>query len=169
MASLIEGWFQLTNGRSFGDTTSPSPKSKSYLSLYNSCANLGLLSKKVFINCELRLFSPGNQDLEGRVIHAHGRFLVVTPIDGDEPHLEIEVDRFVIMDAMDPASNNIPDDLRTSITLLGRVVPLTDVDDTTADKFFMLEVRDYVRDRNQTFNIQFVGFPLLLKHSLTHV
>ena len=107
------------------------------------------------MDCELRLFSPANQSLDGTVIHVHGRFSVTTAPNEDEPHLEVEVHRFVIMDVTDPTSGATPDDLSTSVTLYGRVTSLPDVADTTPDKFFMLEVRDYIRDHNQTFSIRF--------------
>ena len=60
------------------------------------------------------------------------------------------------MEVMDPAGDATPDDLSTSVTLLGRAASLPDVVGASADKFFMLEVRDYIRDRNQMFSIRFV-------------
>ena len=56
---------------------------------------------------------------------------------------------------MDPSDEDTPDDIYTSVTLSGRVVSAADVTDDTADKFFMLEISEYIRDRNQTFNIRF--------------
>lgn len=158
MSSLIEGWFQLTNGRPFvdnsTDTASSPRKTKSYLSTYDSCATLGPISSEVFVQCELRLF-PGNHVLEDKIIHAHGRFSIIYTADEDQPHhLQIEVHRFVVMN-MDPSDEDTPDDLYTSVTLSGRVVSAADVTDDTADKFFMLEISEYIRDRNQTFNIRF--------------
>ena len=166
MSCLIEGFFQPANGRPFADnsadtaTTSPR-KSKTYLSVYDSCAGLGPISSGIFMECELRLF-PANHTIDGKVIHAHGRFSVITAADKGDPHLEIEVHRFVIMNMMDPSSEDTPDDLRTSVTLSGRVVPVADTINST-DKFFTLEVSEYIRDRTQTFNIRFVAPPLTSK------
>jgi hypothetical protein len=168
MTSLIEGWFQLTNGRPFVDTTASPRKNKSYLSIYDSCTPLGPLSSEVFADCELRLFSPANQPLENKVVHIHGRFSIIAVHGEDEPHLEIEVHRFVVMDALDPAGEATPDDLSTSVTLYGRVTLIPDTIGTTADKFFTLEVRDYIRDHHQTFSIRFVPPLRLLRCLLIH-
>jgi hypothetical protein len=165
MASLIEGWFQLANSRpfvdNFPDTTTSSPrKNKSYLSLYDSCAILGSISSEVFVECELRLF-PGNHALEQKVVHAHGRFSVITPANEDKPRLQVEIHRFVVMDMIDPSSADTPEGLRTSVALSGRVVSVADATVNPADKFFMLEVSDYIRDHIQAFNIRFAAFSSL--------
>ena len=169
MSSLIEGWFQLTNGHPFvddsPDTTTSPRKTKSYLSIYDSCATLGPISSGVFAQCELRLF-PGTQVLEGKVVHAHGRFSVITMANEDEPHrLQVEVHRFVVTN-IDPASDDTPGELHTSVTLSGRVVSAADATDNGADKFFTLEVSDYIRDRIQTFNIWFAPFLFLFRYFL---
>jgi len=163
MASLIEGWLQPVNGRPFVDnssdaTTSPR-KVKSYLTVYDSFAALGYISSGIFMDCELRLFL-GNQTIEEKVIHIHGRFSVVAAADeGEDPRLLVEVHRFVVMG--DPANDKTPDDLRTSVTLSGRVVSATDSTATTADKFFILEVSEYIRDQIETFSTRFVISSLL--------
>ena len=159
MSALIEGWFQLANGCPFVDdlpgTAASTWKGKSYLSVYNSCAALGPISSEVFAKCELRLF-PGNQVLEDKVVHVHGRFSVVATADGDDPFcLQVEVHRFAIMN-MDPTSDDTPGDLHTSVTLSGRVVSTADATDNAADRFFTLEVSEYIRDHIQAFNIRSV-------------
>jgi hypothetical protein len=166
MTSLIEGLFQPENCRPFLDASSPR-KSKSYLSVYDSCAALSSISTGVFVECELRLF-PAGQMIEGKVVKVHGRFSVITAADEDEPRLQVEVHRFVVMNAMDPTSEDIPDDLCTSVTLSGRVVSLTGATGNVGDKFFTLEVSEYVRDRTQTFNIRFATSPLPLRNFLTN-
>ena len=172
MSSLIEGWFQPTNGRPFTDnppdTTTGSPrKSKSYLSVYDSCASLGPISSGIFIDCELRLF-PGNQAISSeRVIHVHGWLSVVPATDEDDPRLQVEVHHFVVTNMIDPAGKDTPDDLRTSVTLSGRVAPLSEMIGNTTDKFFMLELSDYIRDHMQTFTIRFASPPSPLCYFLT--
>jgi hypothetical protein len=164
MASLIEGWFQLANScpfiDNFPDTTTSPCRNKSYLSLYNSCAILGSISSKVFVECELQLF-PGNHSLEQKVVHAHGWFSVITPANEDKPHLQVEIHRFVIMDMIDPSSADTPEGLRTSVALSGQVVSVADATVNPADKFFMLKVSDYICDHIQAFNIQFATFSSL--------
>ena len=161
MSLLIEGWFQLMNGHPFVDdlpdaTTTPR-KTRSYLSIYDSCATLGPISSEDFVQCELRLF-PGNNLLDDKVVHVHGQFSIIASADEDQPHkLQIEVHRFVITN-MNPTDEATPDDLYTSVTLSGRVVSTTDAIDNGADRFFMLEVSEYIRDHIQLFNIRFVWF-----------
>lgn len=156
MACLIDGWFQLTNPRPFvdnpPDATSMSPrKTKSYLTVYDSCAALGLIASKVWIDSELRIYNQ-NLDIEDQVIHIHGRFSVL-PADEDKAScLQVEVHRFV-SDALDPRGANLPEAHCTSVTIFGRVASAVEVAGT-ADKFFTLEVSDYIRDHNQTFNIR---------------
>lgn len=171
MTSLIEGWFQPENARPFVDTstdpTATSPrKSKPYLSVYDSYAALGSISTGVFVGCDLRLYLAG-QAIIGKVVHVHGRFSVIAPAGEGEPRLQVEVHRFVVMNAMDPASEDIPGDLCTSVTLSGRVILLADATGNSADKFFTLEVSEYVRDRAQTFNIRFAASTLSLRQLLT--
>lgn len=163
MSSLIEGWFQLANGRSFvdntPDTTTSPRKNKSYLSVFDSCAVLGSIPSEVFVESELRLY-PGNHVLDKTVIHAHGRFAIVTADDDSDPSLQAEIHRFVIMDAINPSDDNTPEGLRTSVTLSGRVTA-ADAASGAGDKFFTLEVSDYVRDHTQTFSIRFVLFLII--------
>jgi len=68
---------------------------------------------------------------------------------------------------IDPSSEDTPEGLRTSVTLSGWVVSTADASGSAADKFFTLEVSDYIQDHIQTFNIRFVTFPSLLGHFLT--
>ena len=176
MTSLIEGWFEPVNGRPYVDDSPEkgpsSRKDKSYLIVYDACAALGSLSSGVFADCEIRLW-PGNQTLEDKVIHIHGRFSIVTAPGEDDPCLKVDVHHFVIMHANDSATPNsdpTPLDVRASVTLCGQVTSITNVaNDGSANKFFMLEVSDYVRDRVQTFHIRFVSLsPFPLRHSLTN-
>ena len=160
MASLIEGFFQFINPRQFVDdapevTTSSPRRDRSYLTLYDSYAGLGPVSPgRFWVPCTLRVYSP-SQDLTDDVVHAHGRFSVVAAMEGNAPHLEIEVHRFVTMTNLDPNGNN-PPDFRVSVTLFGRVSQRFDTVENTADKFFVLEVSDYIRDRTQTYTIRYV-------------
>ena len=165
MSALIEGWFQLADGRPFVDNSpgmaTSTRKGKSYLSIYNSCAALSPISSEVFAKCELWLF-PGNQILEDKVVHAHRRFSVATMTDEDDPLcLQVEVHRFVIMN-MDPTSDDTPGDLHTSVTLSGRVISTADATNNATDKFFTIKVSEYIRDHVQVFNIQFVPLFLVL-------
>ena len=124
MLCLIEGFFQPASGHPFADnstdTTTTSPrKSKTYLSIYDSCAGLGPISSGIFVECELRLF-PANHAIDGKIIHTHSRFSVITAADDeDDPRLEIEVHCFVVMNMMDPSSEDTLDNLCTSVTLSG--------------------------------------------------
>jgi len=162
MTSLIEGWFEPVNGRPYVDDSpekgSSSRKDKSYLIVYDACAALGSLSSGVFADCEIRLW-PGNQTLEEKVIHIHGRFSIVTVPGEDDPCLKVDVHHFVVMHANDsathPSSDPTPLEVRTSVTLCGQVTSTTN--DGGANKFFVLEVSDYVRDRTQMFHIRFVS------------
>jgi len=170
---VLGSWIltQLANGRPFvgdlPDTTTSSPrKNKSYLSIYDSCAILSSISSEVFVECELQLF-PGNHILEEKVVYAHGQFSVITATNEDKPCLQIEIHWFVVMDMIDPLSEDTPEGLRTSVTLSGQVMSTADTSGSAADKFFMLEVSDYIRDHIQTFNIRFVKFPSLLGQFLT--
>ena len=162
MASLIEGFFQVVDGRPFAPpddsqtTTTSSPRNKkNYLTLFNSCVALGSLPKEVFVEADLRVYALG-QDLEDKVIHVHGRFFTATT-DGGDPYFHIDVIRFCTMTHMNPSVETTLDDLRTSVTLLGQVIPLAMVPENTADRFFMLGVLDYVRDQTQLFTIKFVS------------
>jgi len=49
MTSLIEGYFRLTGARPFTGGSA----AKAYLTVYDSCAALGLMSEEVFIDTEL--------------------------------------------------------------------------------------------------------------------
>ena len=180
MTSLIEGWFEPVDGRPYVDNSpdkmdkNPSPrKDKSYLTVYDACAALGSLSSNLFADCELRLW-PGGQTIENKVIHVHGRFSITTAPDDGDPCLKVDVHRFVIMHPNeadsegDPNPDPTPLEVRTSVTLCGQVTSITDAaNDGGADKFFLLEVSDYVRDRVQTFNIRFV--PYSFNHSIRAV
>ena len=161
MASLIEGFFQVVNGHpsiddSAGSTVSPSRKGRSYtLTVYDSCVTLGSLPTGAFAECQLRLYAP-TQDLDGQVIHAHGRFAIDITPEG-LPSFQIDVYRFAIISSMDPASKDPVDDLRTSVTLFGHVVPLIgSLPEHTLDRYFMLGICDYVRDHTQSYTIRFV-------------
>ena len=152
MTSFIDGFFQLMGTHQATDD--PPTSAKSYLQVFDSCAPLGSLGNGVFVPCEIRLF-PKGQEVEGAVIFAHGRFSVVSPNDGNELFLQVEAHDFVIMKMdIDPTSDDIPDDLCASLTLLGRVVPTAPEPAPTQDKFFTLEVSDYIRDHTQTFRIR---------------
>jgi len=175
MTSLIEGWFEPVNGRPYVDDSlekgSSSRKDKSYLIVYDACAALGSLSSGVFADCEIWLW-PGNQMLEEKVIHIHGRFSVVTAPGEDDPCLKVDVHHFVVMHANDSATHPNPDptplEVRTSVTLCGQVTSITNVaNDGGANKFFGLEVSDYVRDCVQMFHIRFVSLsPFLSTRAL---
>ena len=74
------------------------------------------------------------------------------------------------MSHMDPSVETTLDELRTSVTLLGQVIPLATVPENMTDRFFMLGVLDYVRDQTQSFTIKFVSHytfsrNLLIMHS----
>jgi hypothetical protein len=161
MASLIEGFFQFINPRPFVDDaldvmTSSPRKDKSYLTLYDSYVGLGPASPgRVWVPCTLRVYSPG-QDLSNNVVHVHGRFSIVATIEEDDPCLEIEVHRFVTMTNFDARGDN-PQDLRTSVMVFGRVSQRFDTVENTVDKFFTLDVSDYICDRTQTYIIRFVN------------
>ena len=45
---------------------------------------------------------------------------------------------------IDPSGDQNPEDLRTSVTLCGRVVPVMDGVSDVADRFFTLEVSEYI-------------------------
>ena len=160
MASLIEGFFQFINPRQFVDDapevmTSSPRKDRSYLTLYDSYAGLGPVSPgRFWIPSTLRVYSP-SQDLTNDIVHVHGRFSVAAAMEEGIPRLEIEVHRFVTMDNLDPNGDN-PQDFRVSVTLFGRVSQRFDIVENTADKFFVLEVSDYIRDRTQTYTIRCV-------------
>jgi len=147
MASLIEGYFRLTGARPFAGGSA----AKAYLTVYDSCAALGLMSEEVFIDTELRVYSQG---LDGMVVHLYGRFSVVPATDEEDPYLLIEVHRFIATN-IDPFDNTASKDRRTSVTVSGRVVPLTDVTGEVESGVFMLEVNEFIRDRNQSFTIRF--------------
>jgi len=176
MTSLIEGWFKLENGRPYVDDSpeksSSSRKDKSYLIVFDTCATLGSLSSGIFVDCEIRLW-PGNHILEEKVVHIHGRFSIATTPDEDDPCLKIDVHHFVVMHSSDSTTHPDPDptplEVRTSVMLCGQVTSITNVaNDGGANKFFALEVSDYVRDRVQTFRIRFVLFyPFLSTQTLT--
>lgn len=155
MSALIEGWFHIFNGRPFDevvqDSNPSSPrKIRPLLTLHDCCTTIGVLCKKVHLESDLRLYSQ-IRDLHQRLIYARGRFSL-TPTDEGAAFVQIDAYRITILD-LDPEDS--PDDIRTSVTLYGRVVPINDVVENTPDRFFMLEVSDYVRDHTQTFTIRF--------------
>jgi len=147
MTSLIEGYFSLTGARQFSGGSA----AKAYLTVYDSCAALGLMSEEVFIDAELRMYSQG---LDGVVIHLYGRFLVVPATEDDEPYLLIEVHRFIAT-SINPFDNTASKDQRTSVTVSGRVVPLANITGQVESGVFMLEANEFICDRNQTFTIRF--------------
>ena len=155
MAALIDGWFQLVNGRPFVDTmpeTAGSPrKNKSYLTLFDSNAPLGFISCHIFISSDLRIYSP--EDIDEKVVEIHGRFSIVPGEEGDPPSLQIDVHRFVVLTLVDADAKNVPDESRTSVTLCGRVVSVADVTGNVVDKFFTVELSEYIRDHMQTFTL----------------
>ena len=168
MSSLIEGWFQLTNGRSFvdnaSDTAAGSPrKSRSYLTLYDSCAILGTISSETSVDSDLRLYTQG-QDLKDKAVHIHGRFSLLAANEEQPPHLQIDVHHFIVMPAFDAGGQGLPDASHTSVVICGCIVSAAEVVGSS-DKFFMVEVSEYIRDRLQTFNIQFVMFSFVLSIS----
>ena len=167
MTSLIEGWFEPINAQPYvnnsPDKKASSRKDKSYLTVYDACAALGSLSSGNFVDCEIRLW-PGNQILEQKIIHAHGRFSIITAPGDDDPCLQIEVYRFVVMHADDSSPDPTPLEVRTSVTLCGQVTSTADAaNDGSADKFFTLAVSEYIRDHIQSFHIR--SDPFLLSPS----
>jgi len=58
---------------------------------------------------------------------------------------------------MHPASNDVPDDLHTSVTLFSQVTSHTEVVENTTDKLFVMGISEYIRDHIQTFNIRFAA------------
>jgi len=146
MTTLIEGYFRLTGARQFAGGSA----AKAYLTVYDSCAALGLMSEKVFIDTELRMYSQG---LDGMVVHLYGRFSVVPATEEDDPYLQIEVHRFIAT-AINPFDETASKDRRTSVTVSGRVVPLTDIAGEVENGIFMLEVNEFIRDHNQSFTIR---------------
>ena len=155
MTSLIEGWFLPVDERPYIDDTGK----KSYLTVFDACASLGSIATGVFMVAELRLYL-GGQSIQDKVIHAHGRFCVVSP-PGEEPMLLVEVHRFDIMNAPDPVNDKTPDTICTSVTICGRAV-LTEVASEGHDKFFTLELNEYIRGGSKTFNIRFSRFEFYL-------
>ena len=151
MTSLIEGWF-LVRKKGEDDSLNLTNSRKSYLSIFDSLPSLGPISTEIYIDCELRLYPGpgGGERLEDQVIHAHGRFCINST--GEAPTLQMEVHRFDIM----AVGESIPDTLCTSVTLCGRVGPPEEAPDGL-DKFFTLEINEYIRDRTQMFNIRFGG------------
>lgn len=153
MASLIEGYFLLTEPRPFTGGSA----AKAYLTLYDTCAALGSMSGEVFVDSELRIYS---QSLDGMVVHIYGRFSVAAATEQDEPYLLIEVHRFLATD-ISPYDTTASKDRRTSVTVAGRVVPQTGVTGELGGGFFMLDTNEHIRDRNQSFTIKFATLFLL--------
>ena len=111
MACLIEGHFHLTGARPFAGSSA----TKAYLTVYDSCAALGLMSEEVFINTELRMYSQG---LDGMVVHLYGRFSVVPATEEEDPYLLIEVHRFIATN-INPFDSAASKDRRMSVTVSG--------------------------------------------------
>jgi len=147
MTSLIEGYFRLTGARPFSGGSA----AKAYLTVYDSCAALGLMSEEVFIDTELRVYSQG---LDGMVVHLYGRFSVVPAIEEEDPYLLIEVHRFIATN-INPFDSTASKDRCTSVAVSGQVAPLTNVTGEVESGVFMLEVNEFIRDRNQLFTIRF--------------
>ena len=121
MASLIEGFFQVVNPRQFDnividDTGSPQRK-RSPLTLYDSFLTLGTASAREWLPCHLRLYSP-ERDMDGQILHAHGRFAILPASEEESHRVNIEVHRFVIMSNLD-LDDDKPLEFRTSVTLYG--------------------------------------------------
>ena len=87
MTPLIEGYLRLTGAHPFVGGSA----AKVYLTVYNSCAVLGLMSEEVFIDAELQMYSRG---LNGMVVHLYGQFSIVPATEEEDPYLLIEVHRF---------------------------------------------------------------------------
>ena len=154
MTSLIEGYFRLTGARPFAGGSA----AKAYLTVYDACAALGLMSEEVFIDTELRMYSQG---LDGMVVHLYGRFSVVAATEEEDPYLLIEVHRFIATN-INPFDSAASKDRRTSVTVSGRVVPLADVTGQVESGVFMLEATEFIRDHNQSFTIRFASLFLFL-------
>ena len=121
MVSHIDGFFQVVNPHRFVSevvdvTGSPSKKNKN-LTVYDTYVALGSVNTRAWLPGEVRLYSPV-QDLTDKVIHGHGRFVVISTAEEDETCIELEIHRFTIMDNLDPTDGD-PIDFRTSITIYG--------------------------------------------------
>jgi hypothetical protein len=161
MTSLIEGFFQVVNPHQFGDNAinagTPSPqKAKSYLTLYNSYVGIGPIAQREWLLCQLRLYSP-DQGLDGRVVQVHRRFIVVPSSLEDDHCFEIEVHCFVFMNDMDPTSKN-PPNTHFSVTVYSQVDRQLDSPTGTLDKFFTVEVIEFIRDHLQTYHLWFIVY-----------
>ena len=156
MTSLIEGYFRLTGARPFVGGSA----AKAYLTVYDSCAALGLMSEEVFIDAELRMYSQG---LDGMVVHLYGRFSVVPATEEEDPYLLIEVHRFTATN-INPFDKGASKDRRTSVTVSGRVVPLTNVTGEAESGVFMLEANEFIRDHSQSFTVRFATLFFLFSH-----
>lgn len=169
MTSLIDGFFQLIDPRSFGDdegdVASSPQKDKSYLTLYDSFFFVGCEKNKPFLPCQLRAYLGG--DLSDKVIHIHGRFVVISGAKNGEPCLKIEVNRFAVMNGLDPSVND-GTDFRTSVTFYGRVTRQIEGPSDSNDRFFAVEVTEYVRDRSQSYTIWFVFLYTSFWHSFSN-
>lgn len=153
MSSLIEGFFEVIDPRVWGDdiantATSSPQRDKSYLTLYDSYFGLGS-DHKTWLPCELRLYSP-DEDLSDKVIHVHGRFVVVPSSAETDPCIKIEVYCFISMSDFVQEEKNI----RFSITFYGRVYQHINAPQGSNNKIFSVEVSEYVRDRSQTYIIR---------------
>lgn len=157
MTSLIEGYFRLTGARPFAGGSA----AKAYLTVYDSCAALGLMSEETFIDTELRVYSQG---LDEVVVHLYGRFSVVPATEEEDPYLLIEVHRFTAT-TINPFDKTAAKDRRTSVTVSGRVIPFTDATGEVESGIFVLEANEFIRDRSQSFTIRFATLFLFLTFS----
>ena len=161
MSSLFEGWLQLYKGRRH--EASPTVKSAD-LFVYESCASLGPLSASDFIAAEVRLL-PSGSSVQQKVLHVHGRFCVLTRADGSII-LQIDIQRFVIMENMNPLDSDVPGGLCSSVTVQGDVISTHDGSSgDVAVKFFMLKVSERMRDSTKMYTILSVFFAHRLIHS----
>ena len=95
-----------------------------------------------------------SQGLDGVVVHFYGWFSVVPATEEEVPYLLIEVHRFITTN-INPFDNTASKDRRTSVTVSGRVIPLTDITGQVESGVFMLEANEFIRDCNQSFTIWF--------------
>ena len=139
------------------------PNRKTYLVLHDACASLGPIKAAKPIDSELRIY-PGGDPIDNMVLHVQGRFCVVSPT-GETPFLLAEIHRFDIMHIADPSAETTPDTVRTSVTTCGRAIP-SDVVTDTRDRYFGLEMKEYIRDISHEFNITYRTSDFSLTHLL---
>jgi hypothetical protein len=175
MGSLIDGYFLLHDPRPFDKEHDDPPiadpssqQDRSYLTVYNTCAPLGMTLKaeKTF-EAEIRLFSEKSITYDNQVLYIHGQF-DITVNDGIR-YLRIDAHRFILIGDEKALDQVVPPEVHTNVSFFGRAVVSNQTPVDPISPHFAIEVNVFVRGFTRTYTILFVTVYIFHYHLLIHI